>query len=72
MNYNKFCFNNFAHSNAKLIPVTVRHPNSTLVSKVTFKAVDVCQDIQYNKKYVSFLNMIKVKISETIIELNFD
>ena len=32
----------------------------------------VCKDIQYNKKYVSFLNMIKLEISETFIDINFD
>ena len=57
---------------SKLIPVAVRHPNSKLVSKVSFKAMGVCKDIQYNKKYVSFLNIIKVRISETFIEINFD
>ena len=33
-------------------------------------AIQSCS--QYNKKYVSFLNMIKLNISETFIEINFD
>ena len=56
----------------KLIPVAIRHPNRKLVSKVFFKAMGVCKDIQYNKKHVSFRNVIKLKISETFIEINFD
>ena len=39
---------------SKLIAVTVRHPKTKLVSKVSFKAMGVCKDIQYNKKYVLF------------------
>ena len=42
-----------------------------LVSKVTLKAVGVCTDIQYNKKYISFQNMIELKISE-ILKINFE
>ena len=32
----------------------------------------VYKDIHFNKKYVSFPNMIKLKISETFIEINFN
>ena len=45
---------------------------SKLVNRVSFNAMDVCKDFQYNKKYVSFLNMIKLKISDTFIEINFN
>ena len=44
-------------------------PKSLLVS---FKAMGVCKDIHYNKYYVSLLNMMKQKISETFIEINFN
>ena len=77
MKCNKFSFNNFIYviickAYSKLIPVTVRNANSKLVSKISFKAMGVCKDIQYNKEYISFLNLIKLKISETVIEINFN
>ena len=52
--------------------VAVRHPNSKLVIKVSFKALGVCKDIQYDTNYVSFLIMIKLDTSETFIEINFN
>ena len=42
-----------------------------LVSKVSFNAIGVCKDIQYNEKHVSFLDMVKLNISETVIEIKF-
>ena len=48
------------------------HPNGKLMRKDSFTAVGAWKDIQYSKKYVSFLNMIKLKISETFIAINFD
>ena len=54
------------------LPAASMPSNSKQVNKVSFNAMGACKDIQYNKKHFYFFNMIKLKISETFIEMCFD
>ena len=46
-------------------------PTLFLPAQPSFKAKGVYKNIQYNNNYVSFLNVMKLKISEKFIEINF-
>ena len=67
MKYNKFCFNILCIQIQSLLQ-TYSYPNSKLVSKVSFKVMGVCKDMKNNKKYVSYLNMIKLKLLKHLLK----